>query len=813
LATTTHPTGRPDIEIEEPPRSKHARLPSDILRALVAVVVAVAGVLLASAFGDLTVGITTDVIRLTGRLPNPVVVVAILAAQLLALAVPLLVAAALLRNRTYRRLLLVLFAAAVAAIAVVLLENELSSRFVPILDLPVPDWICAVSGEGTVLLADCVEGFGFPSSTYMAGFAAGFSVISPWVDRRWRIAGWALIGFFLIVRSIDGVQAPVDALLVVAVGYAVGAATLLLFAAPDRRPRGRDVAEALDRTGTTLEWIGAVPAAGTGPRRYLARTTGGEALTVEVRGPEEQAADILVDLQRSIRMKGLGDEHPRLSHRRAIEYEAVSSLKAGSDGVRTPRVVSVADVGIDSMLIAFARFEGAPLDTLDADLIDDEVLEGSWEQVAMLRMHRMAHRNLGAGNVVVDSAGDPWLVGFDRAKLAADDGELRSDIAELLFSTALCVGPQRAVSSASKVLGTAALADAAPRLQPMAATSATRRKLEKAKGLDREVQDEVKRVTGIEEIEFEKIERVSRKTILTALALGAAFYFLIPQLAQIDLSEIAGADWEWFVLVLVASLVTYVGAAWSLMGSVPDPVPFLSSLYAQVAASFVNRITPAKVGGMAMNVRFLQKLGLGSTVAVTGVGISNVGGVVVHVVLLVLFAAATGRSAATSIHLPSGTAVLVGLTAVLTLAGLLMLLPWGRKLFLRGVWPIVRKAGGGITQVARNPWRLLQLFGGSFVTTMAYIFALWYSLQAFGGGLGFFAVATVFLAGSAVAQAAPTPGGIGAAEAAFIAALTAFGLPANIAVPAVFMYRFATFWLPIVPGWAAFQRLQTDGAI
>jgi undecaprenyl-diphosphatase len=109
--------------------------------------------------------------------------------------------------------------------------------------------------------------------------------------------------------------------------------------------------------------------------------------------------------------------------------------------------------------------------------------------------------------------------------------------------------------------------------------------------------------------------------------------------------------------------------------------------------------------------------------------------------------------------------------------------------------------------------KLLLVFGGSFVTTTAYLFAFWYSLQAFGGGLGFVAVATVYLTGSAVAQAAPTPGGIGAAEAVLIAGLTAFGLTSAVAVPAVFLYRFATFWLPIIPGWAAFQRLQSDGAL
>jgi undecaprenyl-diphosphatase len=30
----------------------------------------------------------------------------------------------------------------------------------------------------------------------------------------------------------------------------------------------------------------------------------------------------------------------------------------------------------------------------------------------------------------------------------------------------------------------------------------------------------------------------------------------------------------------------------------------------------------------------------------------------------------------------------------------------------------------------------------------------------------------------------------------------------TIAVPGVFLYRLATFWLPILPGWAAFTLLR-----
>jgi undecaprenyl-diphosphatase len=69
-------------------------------------------------------------------------------------------------------------------------------------------------------------------------------------------------------------------------------------------------------------------------------------------------------------------------------------------------------------------------------------------------------------------------------------------------------------------------------------------------------------------------------------------------------------------------------------------------------------------------------------------------------------------------------------------------------------------------------------------------------------------VGAIYLAGSAVATAAPTPGGVGALEAALIAGLVAAGMSHTIALPAVFLYRLATFWLPILPGWVCFSWLK-----
>ncbi len=100
------------------------------------------------------------------------------------------------------------------------------------------------------------------------------------------------------------------------------------------------------------------------------------------------------------------------------------------------------------------------------------------------------------------------------------------------------------------------------------------------------------------------------------------------------------------------------------------------------------------------------------------------------------------------------------------------------------------------------------LFGGSMGVTLAYVGALAAAINAFGGGVPIAKIGAVYLAASALAAATPTPGGLGAIEAALVAGLTGVGMASGPAVSTVLTYRLATYWLPVLPGWGAWWFLQ-----
>jgi uncharacterized protein (TIRG00374 family) len=164
-------------------------------------------------------------------------------------------------------------------------------------------------------------------------------------------------------------------------------------------------------------------------------------------------------------------------------------------------------------------------------------------------------------------------------------------------------------------------------------------------------------------------------------------------------------------------------------------------------------------------------------------------------------------SKASIVDLPSSTTILVVLVVVAAVVGLAVMIRPARRLIRTAVVPQVEKAVRELREALRDPARLSLSFLGALLMDLAYIVALFASVRAFGYPVSVAVAGAVYLTGTAVASAAPTPGGVGAVEAALIAGLTATGVPDELAVPAVLVYRVATFWLPVVPGWLAFTLL------
>jgi uncharacterized membrane protein YbhN (UPF0104 family) len=255
------------------------------------------------------------------------------------------------------------------------------------------------------------------------------------------------------------------------------------------------------------------------------------------------------------------------------------------------------------------------------------------------------------------------------------------------------------------------------------------------------------------------------------------------------------------------SALKYLGAAAALWACSDGLIKFRYLTVMQVANTFAATTTPAGVGGLALSTRFLQKGGLGALRATTAVALQQSVQVITHVSLLILFSAVAGASADLSKFVPSATLLYLVGGVALGLLGTFLFVPKLRRWLATAVRPRLQELLGDLAALAREPWRLALIVLGCAATTLGAAFALWASISAFGGDVSLVTVTVVTMVGGTLASAAPTPGGVGAVEAALIGGLAAFGVPAAVAVPSVLLYRVLTCWLPVFLGWPILRWL------
>jgi uncharacterized protein (TIRG00374 family) len=324
------------------------------------------------------------------------------------------------------------------------------------------------------------------------------------------------------------------------------------------------------------------------------------------------------------------------------------------------------------------------------------------------------------------------------------------------------------------------------------------------------VRDRIQHAAGGVPYELADIERVGPKQV--AALVGGVFitYSLLGFAANwSEISAALGRVSRYEVPpLLVLSFLPFVLGAFSLISVVPRALPFGEAVGVMFGQSFLNRFTPANSGGMALRVRYLQKRGVDLGGAAAGVGLTSLASGICQVVVLVLFAAWAGSSSGTTFSLPKASTAAIALLVVGVVAGLVWFTPFGRKVIGRRVQTTGRQVATTLRRLSHEPGRFVLLFGSTLAAKVAVIAAFIVSCGAVGVDLSVARLGLLYLTASSVAAAAPTPGGVGAIEAALTAALTGVGVPAADALSAVFLFRLVTYWLPVPFGWGALHRLQ-----
>jgi uncharacterized protein (TIRG00374 family) len=859
------------VERDEPLLPARVHRPSDLMRLLVGLL-AIAVLLAIAAFAHgTTSGLEQDINKGTGQAPDLLIRFAGLASSIAILLVPVAFAIERLIKRDGLRIADGVLAA-VLAHGVTLATDLWVARAAP---GSIQEALTQPSPGDVHALTDPVHGYLAPVIAYMT--AVGMSRRPRWRAVLWivllldafsmLVTGYTT-PFSIILTVLIGWTIAYGTL------YAVGSPNVRptgqTLMAGLRHVGFHPVSTAREEVVESEN--------GDRGRRYFVTLEDGPPLDVTVVDREQQAQGFFYRAWRNLTLRGFATRSSLQSLRQALEQEALLAYAAIAAGANAPKLIATSELGPDAVMLVYEHTGGRTLDSLADEEITDELLRNTWQQVRALQSRRIAHRRLAGDAILVDRSGNVILTELRGGEIAAGDLLLRMDVAQLVTTLGLRVGAERAVASAVGVLGPDAVADCLPLLQPIALTRSTRatlrrlareraqrereavleasgqakparpegagegdadalqkadkkavraqaraekraidEALEEAREEDllTQIRHQVLRIRPQAPVEPARLERVRPRTLISFIAGAIGAYFLLTQLTHIEFGPlVANAQWGWVLAAVLFSAVSYVAAAMQLLGFVPERVPFLRAVAAQVAGSFVKIVAPAAVGGVALNTRYLQRAGVRPGLAVASVGASQLAGLGCHILMLLSFGYLTGTEKTPSLS-PSRT-VIAGLLTVAVLVLVVTSVPFLRKFVVTRVRSLFAGVVPRMLDVLQRPQKLVTGIGGILLLTFCFVMCLDASVRAFGDGstsLSIASVAVVFLAGNALGSAAPTPGGVGAVEATLTVGLIAVGLPKEVAAPAVLLYRLLTLWLPVLPGWLAFNHLTRKGAL
>ncbi|WP_051731860.1 lysylphosphatidylglycerol synthase transmembrane domain-containing protein [Kitasatospora phosalacinea] len=681
-----------------------------------------------------------------------------------------------------------------------------------------------LAGDLTALTHPLPLGGGRTDPVYghLAPVLAFMTALGTAGRRRWRTALGVTLGLSGLSGLVTGYATPLSLVLALLLGWTTAHAARYAVGEPVSEPTEEQIAAALAGSGVRPD---AVLMLGSG--RYLVTQHDGRPdLDVHLLDRYAQASGLLGHLWLALRLRtaprplGL---HPL---RTGLEHQTLLGHAASAAGARTRAPVAVAELGPDAALVAYRRIDARPFGELfdepphpdgeAAAVPTDAELRDAWQQLALLQRRRIAHRSLAPNTVLLDAEGKVHLVGLARGEIAASELLLRLDVAGLLAVLALYAGPARAVRAAVEVLGPGPVSAALPLLQPIALARRTRAALARHKELAADLRAEVQRRTPQATAVPVRLERLRPRTLLTIVACVAVGYALL-QLPN-PVAVVSGADPLWLAGAVLWAAVSYPVASFAFSGFVPEKLSFRSTLAAQVAGSFVKVVAPGGVGGLALNTRYLQCAGVPTAQAMSSIGVSQLFGLLLHMLQLAVFSALVGVDTAgageSSSPLTSGWVLWLAGAVTAVIAVSVAAVPSLRRRAQTLLRPLRAEVLPRLLDLAQRPGRLATGVAGQLLVSMCFVLCLYCCTRAAGQHPGFNAVAMTFLAGNAAGNVLPTPGGVGGVDLLMptLLSLTS-GVGQDGAQASVLLFRLLTFILPVLPGWAAFAWLKRRQAI
>lgn len=547
-------------------------------------------------------------------------------------------------------------------------------------------------------------------------------------------------------------------------------------------------------------------------RIYDAYDEDGNRYTVSVLDNQIQIAGYLNQLWQWLRLSGVSMRKDR-SAIDAHHHHFDMLLGLRSIGLPAPEPYGVIDSGESSILVLNAQH--MPLECNLNTLTDDDVV-GFMTYLKNAHHRGYTHRRLTCDTLARMEDGTPVIAGWHNGDYASGPSNRALDQVQLLVLFSTLIGTERTITCARKVWGDKQLVELAPFVQKAAVPAATK----SMPNWDKHVLEQLR--SGFSSLASQDVADTMEPVTLSRFSLRSFFAIALLVIAvsvvftQLKPDEmikaVREANLTMALLCVAFGFIAWAGSALTLSSFMDkDKRKPFAVMCSQMASGFTAVSMPAGVGPALMNLQFLRHngyRGAKATAIMSAVAAIQSGTTIALVMLIGIF---TGRNTLSGM-IPTNTLIIVISVIALVISLALAITPI-RWLIIKTYLPLLKQYARALVDVMTQPKRLAIGLAGALILNIATGLGFWASLLAFGYPTNPLETVFIFLLANTLGSAVPTPGGLGAVEAALSVSFSAIGIPSPIALSATLVYRVAFYWLRIPIGAAAMKWLDRHNLI
>jgi uncharacterized membrane protein YbhN (UPF0104 family) len=299
----------------------------------------------------------------------------------------------------------------------------------------------------------------------------------------------------------------------------------------------------------------------------------------------------------------------------------------------------------------------------------------------------------------------------------------------------------------------------------------------------------------------------TRIGLLIILLLG--IYYFLPQVGKFSktFGVIEHASLFWLLVGFIIAGLSFYAAALTQYAAGNYIGKFKELVLLQFAGSFINHFLPFNFAGVNYTSKYYVKHGSSRAKSLVMSTIPVAFGIITSVALVAVISPLTlvhYLNKLHNIHLKTWqVAVIIAVIIILVAVG---------YIYHKIVKVFVKELWSGMKSV-QNINQISVLLLGSLLITFTSTGVLWVSILAIHHTANIVAIFALYVTSSVISNVAPTPGGIGAIEAVLVIGLVALRFNLSDAAAITLIYRFFTFWLPILPGGIALHFVNKNKVV